>query len=148
MMTINGKDAYSTWGVRLEKGAYSVLTRGAAAKEYITNTSRLEDGDRIIPLAKLASREIQLPMSLTASSTADMTEKMAAFLEEVSKGKVVIYEGKYTKKYYRCVYRDFMPVADNINGLSLFTLKLTEPDPTDRGEESKHANIWTDETEE
>ena len=49
---INGKDIWSEYKANLVKGAYQTLTGALATKDYVSNTSRLEDGDRIVPSEK------------------------------------------------------------------------------------------------
>ena len=46
---INGKDIWSEYRANLVKGAYQTLTGALAFKDYVSNTSRLEDGDRVVP---------------------------------------------------------------------------------------------------
>ena len=46
-LKINGKDAYTTWGVYLLDGGVSALMTPPAAKPLVTNKSRLQHGKRV-----------------------------------------------------------------------------------------------------
>lgn len=41
---INGKDAYTTWGISMDDTALSALMTPAPNKEFIENKSRMEHG--------------------------------------------------------------------------------------------------------
>ena len=62
---INGKDAWSTWGVRMGDGFLDAIDGFNQMKDYIEDESRLEHGKRIITEnAKVASREITLQFTI------------------------------------------------------------------------------------
>ena len=144
-LDINGLDAWTTYGVGLEKGALATLMTPPPMKEAVSNSSRLEDGVRYLSAsaAKVDKRDITLQFHLKAASQSDYITKYGLLMAVLKTGRVILHEKKYTNAYYRCYYVSCSSYQHNINGLSKFTLKLTEPDPTDRGATSTHAGTWS-----
>ena len=131
---INGKDAYKTWGVSLEDGAMDSLMSPLAMKQDIVNESRLEHGKRHINIRpKVDEREIALPMHLSARNKDEYLARLAAFRRELEGGEEIVLSTSHEMGvYYRCIYRSCTPFSAFLGGLAKFSLKLTEPDPTDR----------------
>lgn len=97
--TINGK-SLSTWGAALMSGTVEALLTPAPMKEYIKNESRLEHGERVIPnLAKVASRELQLPFLIEGNSPTDYLNKYMSFVEELYKGIIALQIPELGKTY-------------------------------------------------
>ena len=46
-LRINGKDAYTTWGISMDNNALSELMTPSSNKTFIENESRLEHGKRV-----------------------------------------------------------------------------------------------------
>ena len=76
-LDINGNDAWTTYGVGLEKGAIATLMTPPPMKEAISNSSRLEHGVRYLSAsaAKVDKRDITLQFHLKASSQSDYITK-------------------------------------------------------------------------
>ena len=90
-LLINGKDAFSTWGVRMGDGFLDAIDGFNEMKDYIENESRLEHGKRVIAEnAKVDSREITLQFTIEGSSESDYRAKKKAFQTELEKGAVNI----------------------------------------------------------
>ena len=123
-LLINGKDAWSTWGVR-------------QMKDYIEDESRLEHGKRVITdNAKVASREITLQFTIEGNSKSDYRAKKKAFQAELEKGAVNIKIPALGSEVYKLVY-----LGKSISyGLSLdrcfgkVSSRFEEPNPMDRSE--------------
>ena len=49
-LLINGKDAWTTWGVCMGEGFLDSIDAPAPMKDYIENESRLEHGKRVITM--------------------------------------------------------------------------------------------------
>ena len=47
-LRINGKDAYTTWGISMDNNALSELMTPSSNKTFIENESRLEHGKRAV----------------------------------------------------------------------------------------------------
>ena len=136
-LLINGKDAWTTWGVCMREGFLDSIDAPAPMKDYIENESRLEHGKRVITdNAKLDSRELTLAFTITGTTESDYRTKKKAFLTELGKGVVAIKVPALGSEVYNLVY-----LGKNISyGLSLnrcfgkFSAKFEEPNPTNRGD--------------
>lgn len=83
---INGKDAWSTWGVRMGEGFLDAIDGFNQMKDYIEDESRLEHGKRMITdNAKVASREITLQFTIEGDSEGNYRTKKKAFQTELEK---------------------------------------------------------------
>lgn len=135
---INGQDAYTRWGISFDQTALSTLMTPSPNKAYIENKSRLEDGKRVIVHnPKVDERSVTLTFNLTAKSEDEFFTRYNSFCEELKKGYMEI-ETKYQENViYRMVYESCTQFSQLIREIAKFSLKLTEPDPTNRGIESK-----------
>lgn len=134
---INGKDAWTTWGVNMGDGFLDALDAPLQMKEYIENESRLEHGKRMITAnAKIDSREITLGFTIMGASESDYRAKRKAFLSELQAGAFTVNVPKLGADLYKLVYTgrsiSYGLSADRTFGH--FTMKATEPNPADRAE--------------
>lgn len=134
---IDGVDI-STWGVLLLKGCYEALLKPAPMKDWITNTSRLDDGvEYFAKSAKINSRSISLSVFIegkasgNVSAESDYLNKYQAFIDAISQGvfKLSVPALGLT---YKLVYNECSSYGDYGRNKGKFTLKLTEPNPKDR----------------
>lgn len=136
-LIINGKDAFSTWGVRMGDGFLDAIDGFNQMKDYIKNESRLEHGKRVITdNARVDSREITLQFTIEGSSESDYRTKKKAFQTELEKGAVNIKIPVLGGEVFKLVY-----LGKSISyGLNLdrcfgkISSKFEEPNPTDRSE--------------
>lgn len=136
-LIINGKDAFSTWGVRMGDGFLDAIDGFNEMKDYIENESRLEHGKRVITdNAKVDSREITLQFTIEGSSESDYRSKKKAFQTELEKGAVNIKVPVLGNEVYKLIY-----LGKSVSyGLSLdrcfgkVSSKFEEPNPIDRSE--------------
>lgn len=136
-LTINNKDAWNTWGVRMGDGFLDAIDGFNQMKDYIENESRLEHGKRVITdNAKVDSREITLQFTIEGGSESDYRTKKKAFQTELEKGVVSIKVPALGNEVYKLVY-----LGKNVSyGLSLdrcfgkVSSKFEEPNPSDRSE--------------
>lgn len=136
-LTINNKDAWNTWGVRMGDGFLDAIDGFNEMKDYIENESRLEHGKRVITdNAKVDSREIALQFTIEGSSENDYRTKKKAFQTELEKGVVNIKVRALGNEVYKLIY-----LGKSISyGLSLdrcfgkISSKFEEPNPMDRNE--------------
>lgn len=135
-VTINGKDAYTTWGIIFDSSAISALMTPAAMKEYIENSSRTEHGKRVVTnanLAKVNSRTVTITFSLCAKSENDFFTKYAAFCDEIQKtGDLKIILSVQPTVAYKLLYKSCSQFTQYNNKLAKFSLKCEEPNPKDR----------------
>lgn len=135
---INGVDAFEQWGLNLEDGALSALMAPPAMKEYVESTSRSRHGKVIITdNAKYASRELTLPFHITARTKDAFFTKYQKFCDEVlSKGAFTITTKYQPEVVYKLVYVSCTQFRQFQQKLGVFSLKVEEPNPTDRSNES------------
>ena len=134
---INGKDAFSTWGVRMGDGFLDAIDGFNQMKDYIENESRLEHGKRVITdNARVDSREITLQFTIEGDSESDYRTKKKAFQTELEKGAVSIKVPVLGSEVYKLVY-----LGKSVSyGLSFdrrfgkVSSKFEEPNPADRSE--------------
>lgn len=133
---INGKDAWAEWGVFMDSTSLSALMSPPPTKNFPSNKSRLEDGTRyIVHYAKLAERDITLSLQFVADSEENFFERYSSFCEEISNGVVNIRTKHQPKTVYRCIYKSCGSYTQFAQRIAKVSLKLTEPDPTNRTEE-------------
>lgn len=134
-LIINGRDAWTLWGVNMGDGFIDTLDAPLPMKEYIENESRLEDGKRVLTSnAKKDSREITLSFTITGTSENDYRTKKKAFEAELYKGSLTVSVPKVSADVYHLIY-----TGKNVSyGLSLdrcfgnFSAKFEEPNPSYR----------------
>lgn len=129
---INNIDAYSAWGISMEEGSLSKLLTPTGLKEMATNESRLENGVRVVPVeAREKDRTLTLEIHMLASSQADFFTKYNAFCEQLKKGAIDI-KTAYSADIYHCYYQECSQFSQLRFGIAKFSLKLHEPDTTNR----------------
>lgn len=136
-LIINGKDAWTTWGVRMGEDFLNVIDSFNEMKDYIENESRLEHGKRVITVnTKVASREVTLQFTIEGSSESDYRTKKKSFQKELEKGSVNIKVPALGTDVYKLVF-----LGKSISyGLSRdrcfgkVSSKFCEPNPMDRSE--------------
>lgn len=132
-LEINLYDAYTKWGLSLEDGALDALMTIPPAKEYITNESRLENGTRISsPSPNVGQRDITIEVHMRASSTSDFLTHLDDFMSVLRQGQVNIRTRRQRTTCYKCKYVSCPQFNQIDRRIAKFTLKLVEPNPTDR----------------
>lgn len=143
-------DAYDEWGVNLEDGALSALMSPPPMKDFIESGSRLSHGKQIIAKTpRYDSRDLTLQFHIVASSKEDFFSKYSAFCNDVlSKGTFALktkYQPARTVTQngstvtipavvYHLVYKSCSQYTQYRQEMAKFTLKVSEPDPTNRTE--------------
>lgn len=133
-VTINNADAFERYGINLEDGALSTLMTPPSMKEFIESKSRLHHGKKVIAkLPKYDAREITLPFHLIAKSKDEFFQKYNLFCDEVlAPGKFELKTRYQPDVVYRLVYLNCTQFRQFIREMAVFSLKVSEPDPTDR----------------
>lgn len=128
------QDAYVLWGLSMTDMGLSSLMSPAPNKDYIENESRREHGKRVSTTnARVASRELSLPIHIKARTKEEYYQKYLAFCEELEKGVIVI-KTKYSNAVYKCVYKRCTQFTQYFQEIAYLTLSLEEPNPKDRSE--------------
>ncbi len=134
-LLINGKDAFTEWGVRMGDGFLDALWELAPMKEYITNSSTLEDGVQYEKTApKVNERNVSLVFTIEGDSKSDFVTKKKAFQGVLYGGDVSISVPSDSDNVYHLKYKSGVSYAQNIGRtFCKFSAKFTEPVPTDAG---------------
>lgn len=134
-LLINGKDALSTWGVRMGNGFIDALDSPLSTKDYIENESRMENGKRILAKnVKIASRVVTLPFTIEGSSQSDYQSKKKSFESELYNGYLTVQipgnSSDVFKLYYKGQSSSYGQNKERTFGK--FSAKFEEANPIDR----------------
>lgn len=131
---INGQDAYTTWGFGLENGGVSALLTPPPLKSFVTNSSRLEHGSRVVcSNPKMDEREVTLTVHFSAESLTDFFTKYSALMTILKAGSVTFELPKIQEGVvYHLLYQSCSQLRQLNQGIALFTLKMLEPNPSNR----------------
>ena len=132
---INGKDAYTAWGVNMGDKFLDALGEKAGKKEYIINDNRLENGTAYCAtVPKTAAREVTLTFTLIGNSPRDFTTKKDAFFNELDKGDIILQVPEDSMKVYHLKFKDTTGTYAQNTGRTFCKvgLKFVEPNPKNR----------------
>ena len=131
---IDWKDAYTEWGLSLDQSSLSALMTPAPNKAYIENSSRLEHGKKVINnIPKVDSRSVTLAFNLTAKDENEFLRRYAKICEEIlAKGYIELKTEFQEGVVYRMYYESCTQFSQFMRSIGKFSLKLSEPDPTNR----------------
>ena len=136
---INGKDAWTEWGVNMGDGFLDAIDSFVPIKGLIENESRLQDGKRVIlSNIKLDSREITLKFTIKGNSEEDFRNKRKAFETELRQVLVSVNVPALGEDVYRLLYLG-KNVSYGMNTERTFCVvsaKFEEPNPADRAPQS------------
>lgn len=137
---INGKDAYMNYGIIMDDTALSTLMTPAPNKEFISNKYRTKDGKHVIKHnPRLDERDITIGFSMIAKDEETFIANYAKFCEDVlATGEVVINTRYQPNVHYRCIYNSCTQFSQFMRQMAKFSLKLNEPDPSNRGLTDKY----------
>lgn len=132
---INGLDAYERWGVSLSDTALSALMTPAPQKKIISSKSRLKDGKSIVVNnPKVDERSVSIIIHLIARSEAEFFSNYEKFCNDVlAKGYLTIETKFQQGVIYKMEYENCSQFSQFMRGIAKFTLKMTEPNPNNRG---------------
>lgn len=136
-LIINGKDAWTTYRVKMGSGFLNALEADADNKDYITNTVRTEHGTRVIPIRpKKAERNITLEFVIVGKDHNDYNEWVKAFDAIMDNGFVTIQVPRSKDDVYRlyCARKSTSYSRGKGGAVGKKSIKFTEYDPTARGE--------------
>ena len=131
-LSINGKDAFDTWGVNMGDNFLNALLTPPPVKEYCENKSRLEDGKRtVLDNKRIDEREITLTFTIQGENQNDYILKYKAFMEEMSSGLVSINVPVLGDDIYRVYYKNAVSYAMSLDRtFSKISMKVCEPNPS------------------
>lgn len=132
-LIINGMNARTQWGVVPTPQTLAALLAPAPLKPRPSFNSRLEHGSRIdnsYPM--VAERSLNLEIQLLADSPAQFYSRLDAFCDELRKGDITLYTSDRPSVIYRMIYDSCTAFSQFIREYAILSLKLTEPNPSDR----------------
>lgn len=130
---INGKDAYTEWGISMDDTGLSALMTPAPNKSLIENKSRLEDGKRVINSnPKKDERNLTLQINITAPDKDTFFARYNSFCSELDAGVLDIKTKYQPTIIYKTIYLSCSQFSQFMQGIGKFVLKLNEPNPSDR----------------
>lgn len=136
---INGVDAFDEWGISMDSSSLSALLTPSGKKEWITNEVRIEDGVRYLTagyIPKETKRTLNLTIILTAPNAETFFSRYGAFCTDVLAGGILNIKTSFQPNVvYKCIYEQCSQFTQFRNQMAFFTLKLTEPNPTDRADD-------------
>lgn len=132
-LKINGKDAYTTWGISMDDTSLSALMTPPPVKAYIENNDRTEHGKSVIVTSVYVdSRDLTLQLNLTARDEVTFFKRYASFCDELAKGVLDIETLFQVGVVYHCIYVSCAQFSQFMRGIGKFSLKLMEPNPNRR----------------
>lgn len=141
VLKINGKDAYTTWGITLTSSALSALMTPAPLKEFVGNKSLAEDGKQVLGISsesrdkyrpRVDERSLTLELNISAPSEDDFMRRYALFCTELE-GGVLDIETKYQEGVvYHTIYESCQQFSQFQRGVGRFALRITEYNPKNR----------------
>lgn len=138
MLKINGKDAYTKWGVFLLDGGVSALMTPSQLKTYISNESRLQHGKRVIrtdeqgnSLTRVSARDITLSFGLKARDRVTLNSNFSGFMQELESGLVRLECAYLPSVIFKLDYVSCTSFAQ-YETLAKYAIKFNEPNPKDR----------------
>lgn len=148
-LLINGLDALTEYGVRMDDDFIDTLAAPSELKSFVENESRVEDGKRVlISNIRKASREITLKFTLSAKYTedngdyetsraamqTDFKAKKAKFMSVLESGNLTIKIPKVSDDVYHLIYTGKSMKYHLSRTLTFCTIaaKFVEPNPTNR----------------
>lgn len=132
---INNKDAYTTWGISLSTDGLSALMTPTGIKTLVSDDCRLKNGtDYIVDNIRVTERSITLPLVMSALTEKAFFNQHSLFCQELKKVQLNIRTSFQDGVVYRCLYQSCTQYTQYMRGIAKFSLKLVEPNPTDRNE--------------
>lgn len=132
-LLINGKDAYSNWGVTLDDTSLSSLMTPPASKDFTENKSRSIDGKQVlVKNPRVDERDFTLQINLTAPSRSVFVSRYNSFCQELATGKLDISTIYLPGVTFKTIYKSCRQFTQFNGQIGKFILSLNEPNPTDR----------------
>lgn len=128
---INGVDI-STFGAMLIKGSYEALLTPPPVKSHITNSSRLEHGERFIPTTPLYDkREVTLQFFVEGATKDEYLTNYKRFMAAITNQQITLGVVSLNTNY-KLVYSSCGSYGNYGEKKSKFVAKFTEYNPADR----------------
>lgn len=132
-LIINGKDAYSNWGITLDDTSLSSLMTPSSSKEFTENKSRSIDGKLVsVKNPRVDERDFSLQINITAPSRSLFVQRYNSFCQELATGKLNISTVYLPGVTFKTIYKNCRQFTQFNGQIGKFILSLNEPNPKDR----------------
>lgn len=126
-------DAFVEFGMSMDSTALSALMTPAANKEYVTNSSRLEHGTQLVMAnPKKEARTVNVSFNLTAPNEEIFFIRYQKLCDLLDGGAFWLRTKYQPDVAYKVVYESCQQFTQFMRGIAKFSLRVTEPNPTDR----------------
>lgn len=145
-LLINGNDAFDTYGIRMGDDFLDGLNAFPTMKDNVENTSRLENGKRvIINSPKVDTGSVSLVFLIEGTTQDDFKTKKDAFKSELEKGYITIQVPKDSDNIYHLLYKKGISYAQNpTRTFCKAACTFDEPNPANRTDTSSNIFVETD----
>lgn len=137
--TINGLPLRSTYGAILLDGALGALLAPPPAKSYVVNSSRLQDGERIVgetssgvSLSRVAARDVTLTFAIVADGYEQADARLTAFTDALRAGEVRLRLPQLPQRVFHLRYLSCQTFTHVRGRLLKAVIRFREPNPNDR----------------
>lgn len=133
---INGINARKEWGLLTTPNTLSALLAPPSMKTRPTFTSRLEPGTRTdTENPQVAARDLNLEVQLTARTPQQFYERLQSFTRFLTEAtEIALRLSDRPDVCYNLIYSSCGTFTQFCRGIATLSLKMNEPDPTDRTE--------------
>ena len=140
ILSINGYDAYKRWGISMKETGLTALMTPAASKTRVENSYRKLNGRHTLNyLPRREARDLTLEIHMFASSSNEFFSRYQDFCENVlAGGELHIVTSYQPDVCYHCYYVNCAQFGEFNTLYASFSLRLEEPDPTDRTKSGTH----------
>ena len=131
---INQRDAYMEYGISMEQTALSALMSPPPMKSAIESRYRTIHGKKVVNNnPRYDARDLTLAIHITARNKEQFFQRYNKFCQNVlARGELQISTKYQPNVVYKCLYVSCQQFSEFMARYAVFSLKLTEPDPSDR----------------
>ena len=130
---INGNDIWLSYKANLLKGTYTTLQQGLQAKDFVKNTSRLENGDRVLftdeNFIKISSREVSISFFVEGADKNELEQNSDSLINEITKGLIEFKVPKMGRSYFFLLKEISQITTYSKEPYKTIKVKFYEPNP-------------------
>lgn len=129
---INDKDAFVTWGVVMQKGAYNSILLPPSNKAYTTNDQRSSSGVQVFyENIQPSDRTFNISFVILADTKQDYLSKYKSFVDELSNGQVIMRITEL-KTVYKLHVDGYLNLNNYMNKQGILNVRFSEPNIKER----------------
>lgn len=133
-ITINGENILEKYGASMTDSSLEQLLTPPQVKQYISNSSRLNHGERLVIPAgsvRYEQKELTIVFVISGDTQEQYLQRYEAFLELLTSGIVAVHV-PILARTFRLAYLSCSKYGCYGLNRAKLTIKFSEPDPTDR----------------